>query len=80
MGRTKDLSVDCSSGYSSCDHPSAVWWHGQHRLVKAIIAEWRTPVEKHYCLLATENCFLEAVLNEKENTWKIERIKFESIE
>ena len=74
MGRKIETAVECNSGYSSCDHPSAIWWQGQRHLVKAIIAEWRTPVEKHYHLLVAEDLFLKAALNEKENIWKVERI------
>ncbi len=74
MDRTVDPTVECISGYSGCDHPSAVWWHGQRQRIKTIYAEWRTPFEKHYRLLTAENYFLEAILNEKENTWKVERI------
>jgi len=74
MGRKIDFAVECHSGYSSCDHPCAIWWQGQRHLVKAIIAEWRTPFEKHYRLLVAEDLFLKAILNEKENIWKVERI------
>lgn len=74
MGRKINSAVEYHSGYSCCDHPSAIWWQGQRHLVKTIIAEWRTPVEKHYRLLVAEDLILKAVLNEKENLWKVERI------
>ena len=74
MGRKITSTVECHSSYSSCDHPSAIWWQGKRHLVKAIIAEWRTPVEKHYRLFVDEKLFLKAIYNDKENIWKVERI------
>jgi hypothetical protein len=74
MGRKIASTVEYNSGYSNCDHPIAIWWQGQRHPVKAIISEWRTPVEKHYRLLVAEDLILKAILNEKENFWKVERI------
>ena len=74
MGRKIVSKVECHSGFSSCDHPTAIWWQGHHHLVKAIIAEWRTPIEKHYRLLIDENLILNAVFNEKNNSWNVEKI------
>ena len=74
MGRKIDSTVECHSGYSSCDHPRAIWYQGQRHLVKEIIAEWRTPDEKHYRLLIAGDLILNAVLIGKENIWKVTRI------
>ena len=74
MDRKIDPRVECHSGYSSCDHPNAIFWHGQRHLVKAILAEWRTPIEKHYRLLVAGNLILNAFFDEKNNSWNVEKI------
>lgn len=79
MDRKIVAKVECQSGYSSCDHPNAVWWLGQRHLVKAIMAEWRTPIEKHYRLLVPENMIFHAAFHMKNNSWNVEKICFENI-
>lgn len=71
MHRKIDSSVECNSGFSACDYPTAIWWQGRRLKVKIILKEWREPSEKCYRLLVNDNLYLEARLNEKENTWQV---------
>jgi len=71
--------VECQSGYSHCDHPTAIIWEGKRLAVKNIEAEWREPDIKYYRIL-TEDCIrLEIQFNENENIWRITPITMQNL-
>ncbi len=71
--------VECQSGFSFCDHPTAIVWEGQHLAIKNIEAEWRDPVTKYYHILTENGARFEIQFHESEDCWSITPISIQNL-
>ncbi|HEY60694.1 MAG TPA: hypothetical protein G4N92_08455 [Anaerolineae bacterium] len=63
--------VECQAGFSSCDHPIALWWQGQRLVIEMIEKEWRKPNAKCYRVTVTGNLHFDIVFIENHH-WRVQ--------
>ena len=63
--------VECHSGYTYAQRPTALWWEGARLEVAAVLAEWRTPQGKHFRVRAADGRKFELEYSESEDAWNI---------
>jgi hypothetical protein len=63
--------VECHSGQSYAERPTAFRWEGQRLEVEHILTEWRTPTAKHWRVLTREGRKFELVYGEEKDEWQI---------
>lgn len=56
--------VECHSGYTYAEKPVALTWEGQRLEIDAILAQWRTPEEKHFRVRTSDGGEFELVYRE----------------
>jgi len=63
--------VECQSGYSACDRPTAVVWEDQRLEITRIESERREPEAKCYRLITGNGLRFETRFYEIENRWQV---------
>ncbi len=56
--------VECHSGYTYAEKPLALTWEGRRLEIAAILAQWRTPEEKHFRVRTSDGREFELVYSE----------------
>jgi hypothetical protein len=64
--------VECHSGFSYADRPVALTWEGRRLEIVEILAEWRTPEEKHYRVQTTDGRQFTLAYRQSTDEWQIE--------
>lgn len=63
--------VECRSGHSYAVRPIALTWQGKRLRVQEILSEWRTPLGKHFKLIAEDEQVFELIFVEESAQWEI---------
>ncbi len=63
--------VECHSGYTYADRPIAVTWEAKRLEVSDILAEWRTPMEKHFRVRTLGGQTFELLWSELSDEWQV---------
>ena len=63
--------VECRSGHSYALRPTALTWQGKRLRVQEILSEWRTPLGKHFRLIAEDGQVFEVIFMEYSAEWQI---------
>ena len=72
--------VACLSSAAYDDRPIAFTWEGYKQNISRIVAQWRTPGEKHFKVLTGDKQVFELVYQENpagtaEGTWQVHPIQ-----
>ncbi|MBW8010458.1 MAG: hypothetical protein FVQ83_04335 [Chloroflexi bacterium] len=63
--------VECHSGYTYAEYPSALHWEGERLKISVVEAEWQTPQGKHFRVRTTDGLSFELVYSEHADEWRI---------
>jgi len=65
--------VECYSGTTYADRPTALWWEGRRFVIQSILARWRTPGEVCFRVETVEPDArrLELFYSEVEDEWRV---------
>jgi putative sterol carrier protein len=63
--------VECHSGFIYADRPVALTWEGQRLEIIRILAEWRTPENKHFRVRTTDGREFELAYSLAMDEWQI---------
>jgi hypothetical protein len=63
--------VECHSGFIYADRPVALTWEGQRLEIIRILAEWRTPENRHFRVLTTDGREFELAYSLAMDEWQI---------
>lgn len=66
--------VECHSGHTYAERPTAVWWEGERLEVEAIEQEWRTPDGKGFRVRLANGMEFELLYAESDDEWNIKMI------
>lgn len=67
-------SVECLSNHEYADRPIALTWNGQRIEIASILAQWRGPGEKGFCVQTVDGNVFEVTYREIPESWKIRPI------
>jgi hypothetical protein len=67
--------VECHSGHTYAQRPTALWWEGARLEVAAVTAEWRTPEGKCFRVRTSDGRMFEVEYSESQDRWSILPIK-----
>jgi hypothetical protein len=63
--------VECHSGFTYADRPSALTWEGQRLKISRILAEWRSPESSHFRVRSEDGREFELVYTQLTEKWQI---------
>lgn len=63
--------VECHSGFTYAERPVALTWEGLRLKIVEILAEWRTPEEKHFLVQTTDGRKFTLAYSQSTDTWQI---------
>ena len=63
--------VECHSDYTYAERPIALTWDGQRLEIVKILAQWRTPDEKHFRVRTSDGQEFELSYREAANEWQV---------
>jgi hypothetical protein len=66
-------AVVCYSGVAYADRPVRLNWKGRVFEVKRILASWRTPDGKGFCVLTDDEQTFDLFYGEQEDEWHIRK-------
>jgi len=66
--------VECYSGYVYAQRPRAFVWEGKRIPVLSVEAEWRTPEERNFRVLAEGGSVYHLAYTDEAASWKIDLI------
>ena len=69
----QDVVVECHSGHTYAQRPTAFWWENERFEVATIEAEWRSPTGKHFQVKTRNEATFELIYREAGDCWQIER-------
>lgn len=64
--------VECRSGATYAERPTALYWEQDRLEVEEILAQWRTPGGRVFRVLATDGRVFELSYEEAADRWLIE--------
>ena len=73
-------TVECHSGYTYAEKPTALTWQGRHFTIKEILTQGRTPQLKWFRVMTTDGQVFELSFDEtmedgpSECGWKIHQV------
>jgi hypothetical protein len=69
--RMSTNSVECRSGYTYAERPTAIDWEGAYLLIVEIESRWRTPGCNHFRVRTEDGRTFELSYIEQEDEWHI---------
>jgi hypothetical protein len=63
--------VNCHSGYAYAERPVTFHWEGERLEIRSIIAEWQTPVSKHFRISTIDERIFEIVYDLAGDVWEV---------
>jgi hypothetical protein len=66
--------VECRSDGDYAGRPVRIHWQGKYRIVKEVLANWRTPEGKHYRVITRDEKAFECWYSESDDQWIVEEI------
>jgi hypothetical protein len=64
--------VECHSGFTYAERPTALSWQGQRLVVAAVLEEARTPAGRRFRVRAEDGQEFELVYCEVSDEWEIQ--------
>ncbi|HTX92659.1 MAG TPA: hypothetical protein VMC09_15720 [Anaerolineales bacterium] len=68
-----DKIVECHSGFAYAERPMALTWESRRLEIVRILAEWRTPGQKHFRVRTTDGMEFSLVYSEINDEWQVEQ-------
>jgi hypothetical protein len=65
--------VECHSEFAYAEKPVALTWEGRRLEIAAILALWRAPDEKCFCVRTADGQIFELSYGEQDDEWRIEQ-------
>ncbi len=69
--RSPHQLVECHSGYTYAERPTALYWQGQRLGIEAIEAQWRIPGGRRFRVRTAEGQIFELFYRELDDEWRI---------
>lgn len=69
----EDAVVECHSGHTYAQRPTAFWWKGERLEVETIEDEWRSPEAKHFPVITKNGEKFKLIYHEAGDSWQIEQ-------
>jgi len=69
--------VECHSGYTYAQRPTALVWDGQRQEVAEVLADWHLPDGRRFRVRTTAEEVFELTYNQSNGEWHIRPIPFE---
>jgi len=69
-----EVVVECHSGHTYAQRPTAILWESERFEVATIDAEWRSPEGKHFKVSTKNGTCFELVYRETSDDWQIKLI------
>jgi len=66
-----DLVVDCRSGFTYAERPTAFRWKNHQHAIEAVNTEWHSPIGKHFQVTTENGHIFELIYNHAKDTWQI---------
>jgi len=63
--------VECHSGYTYAERPSALYWRNERLEIDRIDAQWRSLEGKHFRVTTRDGQVFELVYEEQSDVWRI---------
>jgi hypothetical protein len=64
--------VECYSGQTYAERPSAIHWEGERLEISEILSRWRTPEHRHFLVRIDQTKLFKLTYNENDDIWTIE--------
>ena len=68
----KNVVVECHSGHTYAERPTAFHWEGEQLAIETIEAEWRSPNAKHFQVTTKNGQIFELIYDEAKDNWQIQ--------
>jgi len=65
--------VECHSGFTYAERPTALWRQGERLEVAVVEAQWRTPGGKKFCVQMRDGQVFELLYIEMYDEWRIQQ-------
>jgi len=66
-----EIQVECRSGTTYAERPTALYWEGDRLEVEEILAQWRTPRGRVFRVLVTAGRIFELAYEEAVDRWMV---------
>ena len=63
--------VECHSGYTYAQRPTAVYWQDERLGIEEILDEWLSPNARHFKVITVNRLLFELSYREDSDQWKI---------
>ena len=66
-----DNPVECHSGHTYAQRPTALYWEDERLEIEEILYEWQSPHARHFKILTVNHLTFELSYWEDSDEWKI---------
>jgi hypothetical protein len=63
--------VECHSGATYAERPTALYWEGRRLLVEEVLASWREPGLARFRVRTEDNQAFDLAYDEANDTWLV---------
>ena len=67
-------AVEFLSGYAYAEKPVALTWEAERLEITDVLAEWRTPLAKHFRVRTSDGRYFELSCAEPSGEWQIQEL------
>jgi hypothetical protein len=69
LSRPVAVAVECYSGYTFAERPTAFVWHGRRYQIKEILKRWRAPEGSGFRVRTSEGAQFELTYDATQDQW-----------
>jgi len=66
--------VECHSGFTYAEKPSAITWQGRRLEVRHILKQWRNPQGRGFRVQTEDEQVFELLYDEAQDEWQIKTV------
>jgi hypothetical protein len=66
-----DNPVECHSGHTYAQRPTALYWGDERLGIEEILDEWHSPNARHFKVVTVNSLIFELSYREDSDQWKI---------
>jgi hypothetical protein len=63
--------VECHSGYTYAQRPTALYWQDKRLEIQEVLGEWHSPNARHFKIITASSLLFELAYQEDSDQWRI---------
>jgi hypothetical protein len=71
LSRPAAVAVECYSGYTFAERPTAFVWEGRRYLIEEVLKQWRSPEGPGFRVLTAEGTQFELTYDATQDQWSL---------